>query len=437
MFTLHERTRLLLCRSGFLILCVLPTFFVAAAAVHYRSTDYLEARREEWASVLSDKLGLEVQIGRLSYPHWNVALLEDVTLLDPETSNQVLRSRYVEVELNDGRWHVSAGQPEVNGAALPLLAELVNYRLLRGQGVKLAPLDVEVGAVTVRNGDAAQTFQQVVMELVTTETGKRATVKFHIAGVESPKPLEFTIARDRSDAGPKTICTFNTSDSSLPCGTLAPLWPWLEQLGDEATFSGNVTLDQASSDTEAKVVGRFENVELDRLVSQRFPHHRLTGRAEVVFEPLELHGGTIANMRGTLQTAGGGTVSRSLLEAFATRLGLAPAQPLRLQNMPLIRYGQLAFGFQLDKEGLSLTGGADPTREGVIMAHANGLLLLEPTEPVIAPANFIRALSPQSDVQVPATREAKSLFDLLPLPSLVPVDESALPSATMRLRGNK
>src|SRR5687767_3504612 len=97
MFTLHERTRLFLCRTGFLLLCLAPTLFVAAAAVRYRSFSYIEARREEWCAVLSDKLGLEVQIGRLSYPLWNTALLEEVVLLDPETGNQAVRARYVEV----------------------------------------------------------------------------------------------------------------------------------------------------------------------------------------------------------------------------------------------------------------------------------------------------------------------------------------------------
>jgi hypothetical protein len=36
---------------------------------------------------LSDKLGFDVAIGRLSYPDWNTALLENVSLLDPETKS--------------------------------------------------------------------------------------------------------------------------------------------------------------------------------------------------------------------------------------------------------------------------------------------------------------------------------------------------------------
>jgi hypothetical protein len=438
MFALHERTRLLLCRTGFLILCVLPTLFVAAAAVRYRSSDYLEARREEWASVLSDKLGLDVQLGRISYPHWNVALLEDVLLLDPETNREVLRSRYVEVTHKEGSWHITAGQPELNGAALPLLAELANYRLLGGHGVKLAPLEFEINALTVRGSEAAQTFENVAVNLVTTETGKRAQVTFHVAGMSAPQPITFTVHRQRGESGPTTTCTLDTSQSSLPCGTLAPLWPWLKQLGDHATFTGEVAFNRAPGDSLTRVTGRFEHVELDRLLSDRFPHHVLTGDAEIVLEPLELRGSMIAQMKGTLQTHGVGTVSRSLLDALADRLALAPPQPPRLNAERLVRYSHLAFGFQLDEAGLSLVGYADPAREGVIMASAAaGALLSESANPVVAPANFIRALSPQSELQVPATREAKSLFDLLPLPSLLPIDnagDDGRPSARVRLR---
>jgi hypothetical protein len=432
---MHERTRLLVCRAGFLILCALPTLFVSAAAVHYRSSNYLEAQREEWASVLSDKLGLEVQIGRISYPHWNVALLEEVTLADPETGREVLRTRYVEITKEENRWRLATGQPEVDGRSLPLLAELVNYRLLRGPGVQFPPLDVEIGALTIRSDDAAQTFQQLKLELVTTESGKRASATFFLAGIPSATPMSVVVERRRSESSPTTTCTFQAGDAPVPCGAFAPLWPWLDQLGDDATFSGRVALEQSASDMALEVAGRFEHIDLDRLVSQRFPHHRLSGDATVKLEPLAVRRGVLSEVRGTLQTHGGGEVSRSLLDALAEWLDLSPSDPPQLRPEPLVRYSHLVLGFQLDDQGLSLTGYADPRIDGVIMANAtSGPLLSESANPVVPATHFIRALSPQSEHQVPATREAKSLFDLLPLPSLVAPDDSGLPRARMRLR---
>jgi len=406
--------------------------FTAAAAVRYRSSAYLEARHEEWVAVLSDKLGLDVQIGRLSYPLWNLALLEDVVLLDPETGHELVQTRYVEVTLADDRWHLTAGQPEVSAESLPLLVELLNHRLLRGQALKLAPLEFVARELTFRSADSAQTFRNVRAEIATTDSGKRAAATFEIAGMESPAPIELIIERSRGDGAPKTTCNLNTAETPLPCGALAPLWPWLKQLGDEATFTGDVSVEHSQAGATAQLRGRFDDVDLDRLVSQRFPHHKLTGRADVTFERLQLHGVTIAQMNGTLQTRGSGMVSRSLLEAAGQWLDLAPPQPLRLRDE--VRYRQLAFGFRLDQEGLSLAGYADPSRDGVIMASAtHDALLMESASPVVPAVFFIRALSPQSDVQVPATREAKPLFDLLPLPSLIPAGSDARPGAKVRL----
>lgn len=422
-----------LCRAGFLLLCVAPTLFISAAAVRYRSSSYLEARREEWCAVLSDKLGLEVHIGRLSYPLWNEAMLDEVVFLDPETGQEVIRTRYVEVRQLDGVWQVVAGQPEVDGDCLPLLMELLNHRLLRGQALKLAPLRFESRELTVRKGDVAQTFQQVAVEIVTTDAGKRLAATFQVAGAASTSPAELTIERRRGEATPRTSFEFSTSGNSMPCGAIAPLWPAIEQLGPEATFNGRLSMESVRSERAAVLEGSLENVLLERLISQQFPHHTLTGNADVVFQKLQLRGGKIAEMNGTFQTHGPGTVSRSLLKSMAQTLDLAPDNKAPVLP-PAVRYRTFAFGFQLDGEGLALTGFGDPSQPGVIMAGSKaGALLTESSRPVV-PAHFlIPALSSQSEVMVPATSEARMLFDLLPLPLLTPSVDSDRPRATMRL----
>lgn len=438
MFRLHERTRLFLCRAVFLVLCLMPTLFLCGAAAHYRSPSYLEARREEWIAVLSDKLGLDVKIGRLSYPLWNAALLEDLILLVPETGEEVVRTRYVEVVLDNGRWQVAAGQPDVNTASLPQLLDLLHYRLLRGQALHLAPLDFEARELTFRSPDAAQTFQNVHGELATIESGKRADVRFEVAGIESSTPLQLTIDRRRTDLGITTSCRLDTSETTLPCGALAPLAPWLQQLGVEATFRGQAALEQSALGAETEISGEFRDVDLDQLISLRIPHHKLTGSANVDFEHLQLRAGRIVEMQGTLQTCGGGTISRSLLLAVQSQLDLDPGNRSPPLAEPLIRYGHLAFSFRLDAEGLSIAGDASPANRGVIMAGAKaGTLLMESERPVMPAAYLLNTLSPRSEILIPATAEAKWLLELLPLPMLSPPEGEATPSAKVRLRKDR
>lgn len=385
--------------------------------------------------MLSDKLGLDAKIARISYPYWNTALLEELLLLDSETGEEVVRTRYVEITQKNGVWHVAAGQPEVNTAALSQLVDVLNYRLLRGQSLHLARLKFEARELTFRSADAAQTFQNVQGELATIEAGKRAEVQFEVAGINSSAPLQLAIERQRTHAGATTTCRLDTAETLLPCRALAPLAPWLRQLGGDATFQGQATTEQSPQGLSLEVTGRLSDVDLDQLVSAGFPHHTLSGSAAIDFDRLQLRGGRIVEMQGTLQTRGGGTVSRSLLSAVQRQLDLGLADSDRLRDEPLIRYSHLAFGFQLDGEGLSLSGDANPANLGVIMASAAaGPLLKESQHPVVPAAHLIHVLSPRSDIQVPATAEGKSLFDLLPLPPMLPPQDDGRPTAKIRLR---
>jgi hypothetical protein len=411
---------------------------LAAAAVHYRSPSYLEAQREEWSAVLSDKLGLDVKFARLSYPLWNTALLEEIVLLDPETGEDILHARYVEVTLEEERWQIDAGQPEINAAALPQLIDLVNHRLLRGHSLHLAPLQFAARELTFRAANTAQTFQDVRGELKTVAAGKRAEMTFQLAGSSEETPLHLTIERLRSEEGATTSCQLDTAQCELPCAALAPLAPWLEQLGNAATFRGQAGLKHATAGTTAgttaEMKGVVRQVNLDALVSSCFPQHKLTGLADVELLQLRLGNGKVTEVEGTLQTRGG-VVNRGFLLAMQDRLELTPPDRPELPDEPLIRYSHLAFGFRLDGEGLSLSGDANPANPGVIMSGSKaGLLLVEPERPIAPVAYLVNVLSPQSDLQIPATQETKSLLNWLPLPEMLPAEASRPRAKNLRIR---
>lgn len=426
MFRLHERTRFFFCRAGFLILCLGPTLFLAAAAVRFRSPSYLDAQRDEWAAVLSDKLGVDVRFARLSYPLWDTALLEDLQLLDPETGDEILTARYVEVSHEDDEWRIEAGQPEINAALLPELVRLVNDRLLRGHALELAPLRFESREATFRSVDAAQTFQFVAGELKTVDSGKRAEVTFQLAGANAQPPLRLTIERLRANGSATTTCQLDTAGTLLPCGTLTPLAPWLNSLGTDAGFCGTAALSVEGA--TAEISGSLSKVDLSTLMSACFPQNKLTGLADIKLDQLRLESGKIVEVFGTMQSRGG-FIDPPFLAALQSQLDLNPPDELLPSKDALVRYNQLAFGFRLDHEGLSLSGDANPANAGVIMSRANAILLVEPPRPVAPAAYLVKVLSPESDVLVPATAETKSLLDWLPLPAPTRQGEGSPPRA--------
>jgi hypothetical protein len=163
-----------------------------------------------------------------------------------------------------------------------------------------------------------------------------------------------------------------------------------------------------------ELVGEFQHVDLDELITNQFPH-KLSGVATLSIERGTMDGGYIVDAAGDL-TSAGGTVGQSLLDAASRSLGLRLHS--RADDAPLIRYQKLAFGFSMDASRMSIQGRVDD--QGTVMADAQGSLLSQSGPSDLSPVAVLQLLVPQSEVQVPATRETASLLHALPLPKIVP-----------------
>jgi hypothetical protein len=437
MFNWHETTRIFLCRVAFLLLVVGPTLFVTGLAWRYRSPQYLEARREEWVAVLSDKLGYEVSIANVSYPTWDTALLEEVALRDPETQVFIAAARSLEITAGAETWHVAASYPRVDAQAIETLYELFHDRLLRMPQAKFSSVEFTAGVLACFQGKQEQTFSNVSCRIVPANHGKVAKIRFTIDGVKAPQPWELTLERHSAEQPPHTIATFPTGDATVPLQSLQVLFPWLTSFGPTATYRGEIRTIHYGRESLIELSGQLQHVDLERLVSEHLPHHKLSGQADIQISALQLHNGSIALAKGSLRTVQGGEISSSLLAALSQKLHLAPPQPPKLNPFTRVRFSHLAFGFQLDSQGLAISGDADPSEAGVVMASAAAGTLLRESEPAVLPVVcLVDALSPPSTHKIPATPEAKTWIELLPAPALLPeeVVETAHPPSNLRLR---
>jgi hypothetical protein len=170
--------------------------------------------------------------------------------------------------------------------------------------------------------------------------------------------------------------------------------------------------------------GTLDGVDLDALVTERFPH-QLSGLATVKIERATLDRGKLTEIRGTIQSHDG-AVSHSLLAAAQEHLGLVlAADNASIEPGQLVPYRQLSLGFALDGRALSLTGSADPTIPGILLANAAGPILQAPPQHAAPAVNLLRALLPDNDYQVPATRQTDALVSLLPVPNVAPTQTAA------------
>jgi hypothetical protein len=431
---LHERTRTLLCRTGFLVLCLLPTLVIAGAAARFRSQSYLEARREEWCAVLSDHLGLDVQIGQVRYPLWNTAQLADVRLIDPEDGQQIFAAQLVEVVQEESTWRIALSLPEVNASALHTWQELVEHRLLRGPALKFPSLKLKASSLTVTAAAGGQTYERVRAELATTDSGKQLKLEFAVPGERDAEPLQISVQRIRGSATPTTHYRFHTGDRPAACDALQSLVPPLAHLGREATFQGSMAAQQSDSQWKWEVVGTFDRVSLEQVGSSQHCPYKVSGTAAIAIDALRLTGGTVSEARGSLRTQGGGVVSRALLAAAQSQLGLTPQIPPKLGEEQLVRYSHLAFGFELDRRGLAITGDADPAHPGTIMASAAAGTLLAESSRAVVPLPYLQMPAQLGSIQVASAAEESNLLNLLPIRLFQRVPAEQLPRAKLRLK---
>jgi hypothetical protein len=205
-------------------------------------------------------------------------------------------------------------------------------------------------------------------------------------------------------------------------------------LGEQCRFAGSAWATQAGDGWEGDVAGRFSDVDLDRLVTDRFPH-KLSGVADVTLSRASFSHNRLTSAAGSL-VCDGGVISRSLLTAAAESLHLTSDESIRQSNEPLWRYRRLAFNFSLDDDGVSIAGLCYSTAPGAILTGAQGALLSEPPDCLIPTLALVRTLAPQSEIQVPATAETDLLLRALPLPSVVAPRASTAraPYSPLRLR---
>ena len=118
----------------------------------------------------------------------------------------------------------------------------------------------------------------------------------------------------------------------------------------------------------------------------------------------------------------------------AFHLHIEPREDQR--DEPLREYQQLAFGFQLDADGVKISGLCEAAATGTVLVDRSGPLLRDSEDEAIPAVALAHALSPEDRLQVPATAEADLLLRALPLPATgaPPRQTAQRPYSPLRLR---
>lgn len=430
------RTQRILCRAGFVVFCLLPTVAVGGWVVNARiiegaASPVVEAQAKPIAEAeLSRRLGLAVTLERIGFPQAGFTLLEGVTLADPETGQLIAFVPTLEMARTEAGLAIIATRPEIHADAWNALWEMLYERVLRERGERIAKTQFIARQVTFRSDRPGRSPTLTDVE-VRLEPGRTA-IDFRVAGVEMPNVAQFQATRDRTVSPPTTRWELHTGEAALPCVLFADDVPWLRRLGDASCFNGSLWAEETVAGWRGELTGRFTEIDLDRLVSDQFPH-KLGGAAEATFSRITFDQGRVREASGWLE-AGPGAVSRGLLAAALETFQLRATDRLFEAVLPLSRYSRLAMGFQVDESGLRISGNCDPDGALLVLeSHPDAKVLDHPTQ-VTPIVSLVRMLAPASEVQVSATQETNALLRVLPLPPIKrpPPPASRAPEARVR-----
>ena len=435
------RRRILLCRIGFVLLCVLPTLAVGLWAATRTAGGY-GLSKDQWQRELTDRLGLVVEIGSASYPRADVARLDDVTLRDGETDAVVGQARTIEIQRSPDGWLVAATQVQVQADQLKLLRQTLEHRVLRAPPLAddvafHPPVTFDFSDLTIMSLHGPQSLSRLHGSLLHEAGGVSLRLDWQTAGSPAAEHSgQFTVLRNRAALPPETIWHLDTAGRAAPCMLLADALPQVARLGRDCRFAGSVQWSDSSAGARGSLRGKFSHIDLDALVTEHFPH-QLSGSAQLEITRAEIDAGKLIALSGSL-VSNDGAISLSLVEALQEHVQLdLLADPQWLDAGRPLPFRRLAAAFELNGRSLRIVGQAGRANDGIVLAGVDGPILAALPEHTASPIGLLRALLPDNQFQVPATRQTDALVGLFPVPDIVPARTAALPRHTpTRLRSS-
>jgi hypothetical protein len=293
--------------------------------------------------------------------------------------------------------------------------------------------------VTLRSPTGDQTYDDVEAQIESQPEQSAATVRFRLPDPQMGEPPAFSVVRQRSGGEVVTLFKLDTMSAVLPVSIFAPWLDLQPLLGDEAAFRGSLAITRSGAGWSGELAGVVSDVDLERLVADHFPHS-LNARATLAIERSRIENGRLAEANGQILSEWG-TVGGSLLVSAVDLLGCvpgtAPPGELPFAGGKNYQFRSLSVEFTVDEEGLLLEASPDATPRGAIVLdeRAEAMLFAPPPVPM-ALIQLVKALVPDSTVQVPATKETASLVPRLPLPAIVPPDNGkrAISSPPLRFK---
>ena len=369
---LSDNAKRLLCRTAFILLCVIPTILSLKAALFPRSN-------QEWSASFQHDFGLINQIGEVQVKSPQRTDFIHLSLGTDRFQSRLEIDAASLQKLNDGKTlfiENAYGSVSAFWESMSRITETVAW-----SGKSDRPVKLYFGKITLVENEApgAQTCVWNNMVISVTQRGRQMSASFVCDQHTDSWHPEATVSMER--------LLQNDSESWFVDGTGYRIPAWVLKHGVPSVSALNVTVELA--DAKANFVHRqglwsgeiescqLVDLDLNEVIGQRFGN-ALSGRAIVNLGPSSIRNNRIESLQGDIHCPSG-KIGNRLLQASTVALGMELVEPHGQSVSPdqyggLVRedFKDLRFGFKIQQDQVAIYG----MESGAILNNIDGKRML-------------------------------------------------------------
>jgi len=360
---MHDRVRKACCRLLFIVAIAAPTLGMLAWGVARKTVLVRNQAKMRWEKQLTVKLGLKVTLAAVENPRPGLVVLRDAQLQDAETGVACGKIAAIRLSKSAGQQLVQLEDLQLQLVEHPETWQWFVQHVLRQTdlgNVVVSTSRIHVGASPTELGLACHLRSELPQTTLTVNLAN---------SYRNDAPVAIQVHRQHQAMG-VTEVTLDTARTALPCQLLLPLLPNLASLGGETSFQGQLSAKETDGNQVMEIVGEFAGVDLQRWL-RPLGSSGLTGVARLQLQKARIINDHCVQASGSL-VAENGRVKRSFLQRAAGELGLQWIHDLDAEEE---HYAKLSCRFDLDQNGIQLSGEDQGRNPGVVLRHRNGVLL--------------------------------------------------------------
>ena len=259
---LSDNWKRTLCRFGFLLFCLFPTFVTGYWIFHPQTPSH-------WEQLIQAELGLPTEIDSIETPGPYVTILRGVKFYDAKGT--LFESAQIRVVRNGRNEIVVDHNVQFSNDALLRMATQVSDHLVRGDVIQKQWLIRFSGQANIYNGDqdslvASLATRDLKILMTRYLDGPAAEISFR--RVDDPAGNLVTADIHHGTNTGKTFL-LRGSEVWLPCWLMADMVPDLKKLGSQCQFNGLVEVRPSDQDPDvyvSQIEGTFSKIDLAALV---------------------------------------------------------------------------------------------------------------------------------------------------------------------------